>query len=80
MLPSTFWVPGAKDYKHSISDQLLSEVSLLLDEDEVMVCSLYKTLADIILAQHNITPTTNFEEAFIIYLFLVQTFSDLMNE
>ena len=45
-----------------------------------MVCPLYQSIADIILAQHNATCPETFEEACIMYFYLVETFSNIMNE
>ena len=70
---------GAQDYKHTISNQTISEVKLLLDKEPVMVCPRYQCLADNILKQYNISQPKNFEEGFGVYLFLVQTVSDLLN-
>lgn len=71
---------GSEDYRQRVSDQLLSEVEHLFSEEVVMVCPLYQSIADIILAQHNVTCPETFEEACIMYFYLVETFSDIMNE
>ena len=71
---------GVEDFKHPVSDELLSEVEDLFNEAVVMVCPLFQSIADIILTHYSIIPPTNFEDACITYFLLVDTFFDIMNE
>ena len=71
---------GNAVWHYRVNDQLLSEVEHLFYEEVVMVCPLYQSIADIILAQYNLTYPANFEEACMSYFSLVEAFSNIMNE
>ena len=45
-----------------------------------MVCPLYQSIADAILSQHNLNSPTDVSEALGVYLLLLETIPEILNE
>lgn len=62
-----------QDYKHAISDEILTEVEQLFAEEAVIVSPLYHSLAEDVIANFHVLPPTNFEEAMLVYFILINS-------